>query len=141
MTETPETTETEVEQTDAETEVEETDPQTFDAEYVRGLREEAAAHRVRASEAEQRAEAAVARLRSLAIRDATRDVLADPADLPWTDDLADEEGWPDPERITAAATALIETKPHYGRVSGDVGQGYRSQQQPISLAEALRMGA
>lgn len=120
-------------------EVEETEPDTFPREYVEELRREAAEHRTGRTAAEERSEAAMSRLQAAAVHSATRDVLADPTDLPWDDSLTDDEGWPDAEKISAAATALVESKPHLGRVRGDVGQGYRGGEQPVSLAEALRM--
>lgn len=38
--------------------------------------------------------------------------LADPTDLPVTDDLLDEAGMPDPEKVEEAVSRLIEAKPH-----------------------------
>lgn len=122
----------------AEVEETEQEPDTFPREYVENLRREAAEHRTGRTAAEERSEAALSRLRLAAIHSATRDVLADPTDLQWSDDMTDEEGWPDAEKISAAASALVEAKPHLGRVRGDVGQGFRGGEQGVSLAEALR---
>lgn len=133
-TEEPSTNEEQTEQ-----HVEETEPDTFPREYVEQLRKEAAEHRTGRTAAEERSDAAMSRLRAAAIHSATREVLADPSDLRWDDSMADEGGWPDAEKITAAATALVEAKPHLGRVRGDVGQGYRGGEQSVSLVEALRM--
>lgn len=132
-TEEPTTNEEQTEQ-----HVEETEPDTFPRAYVEQLRKEAAEHRTGRTAAEERSDAAMSRLRLAAIHSATREVLADPTDLPWDATMADDEGWPDAEKITAAATALVEAKPHLGRVRGDVGQGYRGGDQSVSLVEALR---
>lgn len=131
------------EQTEPTAEVEETEEQdTFPRAYVESLRAEAAEHRTGRTAAEERSEAALSRLRLAAIHSATRDVLADPTDLQWSDDMTDEEGWPDAEKISAAASALVEAKPHLGRVRGDVGQGYRSTESTsVDLAGMLRAGA
>lgn len=111
---------------------------TYDAAYVAKLREEAAVHRVRA----KRAEDAEAKLRELAIAAAARDVLTDASDLPWSDTMADEDGWPDAAKITAAARELTERKPHLGRPVGDVGQGRHSDpDDQVNLAGLLRAGA
>lgn len=110
-------------------------PKTYDEAYVRTLRDEAAAGRVKA----KRADAAEARLRALAITAATSGVLADPTDLAWSDEFADDEGWPDPTKIMEAATALIGTKPHLGRPTGDVGQGKRGDDvDAFSLTDIIR---
>lgn len=114
------------------------EPQTYDAEYVKTLREEAAASRVRA----KRTDEAEAKLHELAIAQATRDLLMAPDDIGWTPDLADEHGWPDHDKIRAAAEELIARKPYLARVRGDVGQGQRGdQEQPVSLSAILRAGA
>lgn len=115
-----------------------TEQETFPREYVEKLREEAAAHRTKA----KRAEDAETLLRTLAIADATRGLLTDPTDLQWSDDLAGDDGWPAPEKITAAAEALVSTKPHLGRPSGDIGQGRHSETDDgVSLAALLKAGA
>ncbi len=51
--------------------------------------------------------------------------LHDPTDLPATDDLAGDDGLPDPDKVTAAVEELIKTKPHLARIRpvGNVGQG------------------
>lgn len=123
---------------DENQDTDEQEPDTFPREYVEQLRSEAAEHRTGRTAAEQRADAAMTRLRAAAMHSAARDVLADPTDLQWDDSMADEEGWPDPGAITAAATALVEAKPHMGRVRGDVGQGFRGDAESVSLVEALR---
>ena len=111
--------------------------ETFSREYVHELRDEAAAARVKA----KRGDAAEDRLRSAIITAATAGVLADPTDLPWTSDLADDDGWPSYEKIEAAARELVEAKPHLGRVGGDVGQGQRGDDHDaFSLTDLLKSG-
>ena len=53
--------------------------------------------------------------------------LADPTDLPVTDDLLTEDGTPDRAKVLAATDELLTRKPHLSstRVAGDVGQGAR----------------
>lgn len=111
---------------------------TFDRAYVQKLRDEAAAARVRA----KRADDATERLRALAVQFAVRDVLKDADDLPWSDDFADEEGWPDQRKIVAAAEALVAARPYLGRVRGEVGMGQHSEESDdISLVGILAAGA
>jgi len=105
--------------------------------YVKELRDEAAAARVRA----KRVDAAEDKLRAAAIATATAGILTDPTDLTWSAELADEDGWPDAEKITTAARELVEAKPHLGRPSGDVGQGQRGDDHDhVSLTDLLRSG-
>ncbi len=115
--------------------------QTFPRRVVEELRREAAAYRTRA----QRADEAMQRLMTAMIEKTTTGVLADPSDLPASQDLHGEDGWPDPERIEAAARDLVSKKPHLAArsVAGDVGQGVRGDEaeEPFSLAAALRAGA
>lgn len=116
------------------------DPDVFPRSYVEELRAENAKHRTRA----QRADEALAKLTALLVEKTTTGVLADPTDLPVTDDLQDEEGWPDPEKIAAAAADLVARKPHLRArtVEGEVGQGVRGDvEESFSLAAALRAGA
>lgn len=116
------------------------EPKTFDLPYVQKLREEAAGHRVKA----QRADEAVSRLTAATVEKVTAGILADPSDLPVTDDLMGEDGWPDPEKIEAAARDLVARKPHLAdrRPAGDVGQGPRGDEvETVSLAALLRAGA
>jgi hypothetical protein len=114
------------------------DPKTYDEAYVKQLRDEAAANRVKA----KRTDDAEGRLRTLAITDGTRGILTDPTDLQWSDDLTDDDGWPDPTKISAAAEELVSRKPHLGRPSGDIGQGRHSEQDDaVSLTGLLKAGA
>jgi hypothetical protein len=114
------------------------EPKTYDEAYVSKLREEAAANRVRA----KRAEEAETRLRTLAVEAAVRGVLQDPTDLAWSEEYADDDGWPDDVRIREAAEELAQRKPHLGRPGGDVGQGRHSDdQERVSLVGLLKAGA
>jgi hypothetical protein len=116
----------------------EEEPKTYDEAYVRQLRDEAAANRVKA----KRTEEAETRLRDLAVAQAVQGILTDPTDLGWSDEYADEHGWPDADKIRAAAEELVDRKPHLGRPSGDVGQGRHSEQDDgVSLTGLLRAGA
>ncbi|WP_019874169.1 hypothetical protein [Sporichthya polymorpha] len=115
-----------------------TEPKTYDEDYVKNLRDEAATARVKA----KRGEEAEKRLRDLAIANAVRDILTQPDDLAWNDAYADENGFPDPEKILAAAEELIKAKPYLARPRGDVGQGRHSQEDPdaVSLSALMRGG-
>jgi len=96
-------------------------------------------YRTRAAHADVLAE----RLLAATVREATVELLADPSDLPLDDDLVDDEGLPDLEKITEAAKALVARKPHLARRRpvGDVGQGARTESAPTSLLELLRGSA
>jgi len=114
------------------------EPKTYDEAYVKTLRDEAAASRVKA----KRAEDAETRLRDLAIAQAVQGILTDPTDLGWSDEYADENGWPDADKIKAAAEELVNRKPHLARPTGDVGQGRHSEEDDtVSLTTLLRAGA
>lgn len=107
----------------------------YDEEYVKELRDEAAANRVKA----RRGDTAEDRLRAAVIASTVAGVLADPTDLPWSAGLADDEGWPDADKITVAAHNLVTAKPHLGRPSGDLGQGQRwDDADAFSLTEFIR---
>ncbi len=114
-----------------------TEPETFDREYVQKLRDEAASHRVKA----KRTDALNARLATA--QAALTSKLADPTDLPFTDDLLDDDGLVDEDKVRAAVDALIERKPHLAarRPTGNVGQGARPETPEIGLADLLRRGA
>ncbi len=92
------------------------EPETFPREYVERLRRENAEARVGA----KRSEALAARL--VAALAAQTGRLADASDLPYSDDLLDDEGLPDGEKVRAAVADLIERKPHLAstRPVGDV---------------------
>ncbi len=111
--------------------------QSFDREYVQSLRDEAAGYRVKA----KRTDALNARLATA--QAALTGKLADPTDLPFTDDLLDDDGLVDEDKVRAAVDALIERKPHLAarRPTGNVGQGARPETPEIGLADLLRRGA
>ena len=115
----------------------EPDPETFDREYVQRLRDEAAGHRVRAKRADALAAALVTAQAAATGR------LADPTDLPYSEDLLDEDGIVDDGKVRAAVDELIARKPHLAarRPRGDVGQGARPEPDDTGLAGLLRRGA
>ncbi len=69
--------------------------------------------------------------------------LADATDLPFSDDLLDEDGLVDSEKVQDAVEDLLARKPHLAarRPRGDVGQGARPERQEEGLAALLRRGA
>ena len=68
--------------------------------------------------------------------------LADPTDLPFTDDLLDDEGLADTVKVQAAVDELLARKPHLAarRPRGDVGQGARQEVDDTGLGALLRRG-
>ena len=122
---------------DVGTDVPADEPETFDREYVQKLRDEAAGHRVKAKRAEALAAALVTAQAALTGK------LADPTDLPFSDDLLDEDGHVDEQKVQAAVDELVKRKPHLAarRPRGDVGQGARPEVQEEGLASLLRRGA
>ncbi len=113
-----------------------TETETFDRDYVQKLRDEAAGHRVKA----KRTDALNARLATA--QAALTGKLADPTDLPFTDDLLDDDGLVDEDKVHAAVEDLIKRKPHLAarRPTGDIGQGAHPEPQVTGLAELLRGG-
>ena len=81
-------------------------PESFSADYVRDLREEAAAHRVKA----KRVDDANARLvAAYAIADGR---LVDVEALTMSGDMLDDDGLVDPEKVAGAIADLIAAKPY-----------------------------
>jgi hypothetical protein len=127
-------TEITVDETDAATADDSApEPETFSRAYVAELRAEAAAHRTKAAAAEET---------NTRLRDR---LLDDPSDLAVFVDrsaLVDDDGLPDPERITAEAERIAGERRHLAarRVAAvDVGQGPRGKAEaPDPFAAALR---
>ncbi|MEX0983671.1 MAG: hypothetical protein WD096_01330 [Actinomycetota bacterium] len=85
--------------------------ETFDRAYVERLRRESAEYRTRA----RRAEELESRLSDAVVREGAAGVLEDPDDLlrhREADDLLDDDGFPDVEKVRSAARELVATKPH-----------------------------
>lgn len=119
------------------------EPDTFPRDYVERLRRESAGYRERAGRSDELG----TRLLTATVA-AHGGALADPGDLLHFGspaDLMGEDGYPDPERITAAAEALVTARPHLAtrRVSGDAGQGARGSVPKAApdLAAILRGAA
>jgi len=96
---------------------------TFSADYVKALREESAAHRIKAKridEANQRL------LRSVAESDGR---LVNVDELGSTDDLLDDDGIIDPDKVRGAIGALISAKPYLAtrRPTTAIPQGVQGQ--------------
>lgn len=118
------------------------DPETFDRAYVQRLRDENAKARIAA----KRADGLASRLLDTTVRSAAADLLADPGDLLLHADsaeLVDDDGYPDADKIIAAARTLVQAKPYLAprRVAGDVGQGARPAASDVDLAGILRSRA
>ena len=65
-----------------------------------------------------------------------------PTDLPFTEDLLDDDGAVGDGKVQAAVEDLIQRKPHLAarRPSGEIGQGARPE-IPTSASALLRRGA
>ena len=81
-------------------------PESFSADYVRDLREEAAAHRVKA----KRVDDANARL--VAAYATADGRLVDVEALTMSGDMLDDDGLVDPEKVAGAIADLIAAKPY-----------------------------
>jgi hypothetical protein len=128
---------TEPDEVTAEAVTPEAEPETFDREYVQKLRDEAAGHRVKA----KRADGLVAAL--VTAQAALTGKMADPTDLPYDEEMLDDDGVPDPDKVLDAVEDLLRRKPHLAarRPRGDVGQGARPEVAEEGLASLLRRGA
>ncbi len=111
--------------------------ETFPASYVRELRTESAGYRTRAQHADALAHRLVTELARATGR------MADPTDLPYDDSLLGADGFPDPEKVTAAVDDLIACKPHLAdrRPRGSIDQGPRNGTDDVDLAQILRARA
>lgn len=87
----------------------ETESATFSADYVKALREESAAHRIKAKRID---EANHRLLRSVAESDGR---LVNVEELGSTDDLLDDDGIIDPIKVRDAISALIGAKPYLAK--------------------------
>ena len=106
----------------------------FDHAYVSKLRQEAADARVRAKRADAMASELVKAFAAIDGR------LVDPDDLPFTEDLLDDDGTPSRDKVAAAIDALIGRKPHLAarRPNLQVAQGARPEPEPVNLLQMLR---
>lgn len=110
-------------------------PDSFSRAYVEQLRAEAKEARQKA----QRMDYLATEVRRLAIKEATRGILADPEALVWSDKYETEDGLPNHDRLRVAAEALATVRPWLSRPRGDVGQGQHGDvDQALSLSELLR---
>jgi hypothetical protein len=116
------------------------DDQTFDAKYVRELRQEAAANRVRADRASTR-------LLELSLSTYGA-ALADPADLLVYEDQATilgEDGLVDADKVQERVADLLRRKPHLAKpvYTQDIGQGPRGRGEDgqRSFTDLLRAAA
>ena len=131
------------EQPQEATEEPESDADTFPRDYVEKLRQESAESRTARKDAEDRLAAVTDAYRTLAVGQAVGELLADPTDLPWSDDYLDAEtGLVDASKVRTAAEELALAKPHLARARGDAGQGYRATNSgTVNLADMLRSNA
>lgn len=138
MSENP-TTELEVEETveqpepeTEQTEEPENEPETFPREYVEKLRKENGDYRAKAKRADDLGQ----RLHVALVAATGR--LADPTDLPYSEDHLEDD-----EALTAAIDTLVEAKPHLAsrKPRGDVGQGQSGHTDSVDLAGILRARA
>lgn len=124
------------------------DELTFDAEYVRGLRNEARRHRTALREAEQQRDALQARLDVLDRAHVERlaaERMHDPSDLLDRTDLADlraEDGTINEAAVREQVDALVQHRPHLARPPAGFDGGIRGTTQepppPPSFGEALK---
>ena len=111
------------------------EPQTFSADYVKQLRDEAAAHRVKAKRLDEANRRTVAGIAELDGR------LINPDEITLTDDMLDDNGIVDKSRVQAAIQALLQEKPYLGKrtPTTTLPQGVRQDvEQPVSLFQLVR---
>jgi hypothetical protein len=111
------------------------EPQTFSADYVKQLRDEAAAHRVKAKRLDEANRRTVAGIAELDGR------LINPAEITLTADMLDENGIVDKSRVQAAIHALLQDKPYLAKrtPTTTLPQGVRQDvEQPVSLFQLVR---
>lgn len=112
----------------------EDEPETYSAEYVRGLRDESAKHRVKA----KRVDDANARL--VAAYAASDGRLQNVEDVPMSEDLLDSEGLVDRDKVIASIDALVAAKPYLqARRAPSLPMGPRSDANPeVGWVDILR---
>lgn len=109
------------------------EPDTFSREYVQALRKEAADHRARAKKVTD------ANARLMALHAEMDGRLINVGELSYSEDLVDDSGLVDPQKVTRAIDALIEAKPYLRRSAPPIAQGVMPQapDEP-SLFDLLR---
>lgn len=113
----------------------ETEPTTFTADYVKQLREEAAAHRVKAKRTD---EANARMVRTIAEMDGR---LFDADDIALADDMLDDDGIVQPDKVRDAISQLVTAKPHLGKrkPTTPLPMGVRQDDEPApSLFQVVR---
>lgn len=108
------------------------EPKTFPLEYVQKLRDESAKYRQRAAKTEELGK----RLHTALVAATGR--LQDPSDLPYDEVFLD-----DPDALSAAIDALLNSKPHLAsrKPSGVIPQGATAVPSTGSLSGLLRRNA
>ena len=109
--------------------------ETFDRAYVEKLRDEAATHRLKA----KRVDTANTRLLASLVTADGR--LVNPAELPLSDALLDDDGIVDPAKVSAAVDDLLTVKPYLQTPAAPppLPQGVRQDVPPApSLLELAR---
>lgn len=106
------------------------DPETFTREYVSELREDAKKHRLNAKKSDELARRLVSAFAASSGR------LHNADDVPFSEELLGEDGYPDPAKVEEAVTKLIESKPYLAKIrpTGDVGQHSGSENTPSPSA-------
>lgn len=109
------------------------EPDTFPREYVQALRKEAADHRAKAKKVTD------ANARLMALHAEMDGRLINVSELAYTDDLVDDSGLVDPQKVAQAIDALIESKPYLRKSAPPISQGVmpRPPDEP-SLFDLLR---
>ena len=113
-------------------------PETFGADYVRQLREESAAHRVKAKRIDD------ANTRLVAAYAAADGRLVDVDALAYSDDLTGDDGLIDREKVAEAIAKLVEAKPYLAsrRPTTPLPQGVREDVPTVpGLFDLIRQRA
>ena len=113
-------------------------PETFGADYVRQLREESAAHRVKAKRIDD------ANTRLVAAYAAADGRLVDVDALAYSDDLTGDDGLVEREKVADAIAKLVEAKPYLAsrRPTTPLPQGVREDVPTVpGLFDLIRQRA